>query len=70
MAELIPALFVLTGGQVAVVQAQITGSLLATTLLGLGLAMLAGGIGRKKQDFNPANAGLLSTMLILLINLA
>jgi Ca2+:H+ antiporter len=60
---------VLTSGQVAVVQAQITGSLLATTLLGLGLAMLASGIGREKQEFNPANAGLLSTMLILLINL-
>nr|WP_245214815.1 calcium/proton exchanger [Pararoseomonas indoligenes] len=67
VAELILALFVLASGQVAVVQAQITGSILATTLLGLGLAMLVGGIGREKQEFNPANAGLLSTMLILLM---
>ncbi len=67
VAELILALFVLTSGQVAVVQAQITGSILATTLLGLGLAMLVGGIGREKQEFNQANAGLLSTMMILLV---
>lgn len=66
-AELILALFVLASGQVAVVQAQITGSILATTLLGLGLAMLAGGIGREKQEFNRANAGLLSTLMILLM---
>jgi Ca2+:H+ antiporter len=67
VAELILALFVLASGQVAVVQAQITGSILATTLLGLGLAMLVGGIGREKQDFNRPNAGLLSTMMILLM---
>lgn len=67
LAELILALFVLTSGQIAVVQAQITGSILATTLLGLGLAMLVGGLGRDKQSFNRANAGQLSTMLILLV---
>ena len=61
------ALFVLTSGQIAVVQAQITGSILATTLLGLGLAMLVGGLGRGEQSFNRANAGQLSTMLILLV---
>lgn len=67
VAELILALFVLTSGQIAVVQAQITGSILATTLLGLGLAMLVGGLGREKQSFNRANAGQLSTMLVLLV---
>ncbi|WP_043832714.1 calcium/proton exchanger [Muricoccus aerilatus] len=67
VAELILALFVLTSGQVAVVQAQMTGSILATTLLGLGLAMLVGGLGRDRQCFNRANAGLLSTLLTLLM---
>lgn len=66
VAELILALFVLASGQAEVVQAQITGSILATTLLGLGLAMVVGGIGREKQEFNQANAGLLSTMMLLL----
>ena len=42
VAELILALFVLTSGQVEVVQAQITGSIIATSLLGLGLAALVG----------------------------
>src|SRR5689334_10957225 len=67
IAELILALFVLTSGQVAVVQAQITGSIIATSLLGLGLAALVGGLGRERQCFSPASAGLLSTLLILLM---
>ncbi|MGG5823574.1 calcium/proton exchanger [Falsiroseomonas sp. HW251] len=66
MSELILALFVLLSGQVQVVQAQITGSIIATSLLGLGLAALAGGIGRERQRFSRAHAGLLSTLLVLL----
>jgi len=67
IAELVLALFVLAQGQAAVVQAQITGSIIGTTLLGLGLAMLAGGLGRERQRFNQANVGQLSTMLILVV---
>jgi len=67
LAELILALFVLARGQVAVVQAQITGSIMATSLLGLGLAALAGGFQRDRQCFGRANAGLLSTLLVLLV---
>ena len=67
VAELILALFVLLDGQVEVVRAQITGSIIGTSLLGLGLAALVGGIGRERQRFNRANAGLLSTLLILLM---
>src|SRR5690242_4929788 len=44
--ELIIALFVLRTGQVAVVKAQITGSIIGNGLLGLGLAILVGSIGR------------------------
>ena len=67
IAELVLALFVLASGQVAVVQAQITGSIIGTSLLGLGLAMFVGGLGRDRQIFNRPNAGQLSTLLFLVV---
>jgi Ca2+:H+ antiporter len=67
IAELLLALFVLSNGEAAVVQAQITGSILGTSLFGLGLAILIGGFGRRKQTFNASKAGLLSTLLILAV---
>jgi Ca2+:H+ antiporter len=63
--ELIIALFVLNGGHVAVVKAQITGSLIGNSLLGLGLAIVAGSFARDVQHFNRDRAGLLSSLLIL-----
>src|SRR5689334_2905997 len=63
--ELILALFVLRAGQVAVVKAQITGSLIGNSLLGLGLAIVAGSFGRDRQHFNRERAGLLSSLLII-----
>ncbi|MGI4975538.1 MAG: calcium/proton exchanger [Janthinobacterium lividum] len=65
IAELVLALFVLADGQAAVVRAQVTGSIMATSLLGLGLAVLAGSVGRRRQRFDRENAGLLSSMLVL-----
>ncbi len=65
IAELVLALFVLADGQPAVVRAQVTGSIMATGLLGLGLAVLAGSLGRRRQRFNRENAGLLSSLLVL-----
>ncbi len=65
VAELVLALFVLADGQAAVVRAQITGSIIGTALLGLGLAVLAGSLGRRRQRFNRENAGLLSSLLVL-----
>ena len=67
IAELVLALFVLAHGEASVVKAQITGSIIGTSLLGLGLAMLAGGLRREKQQFDRANTGLLSTLLILVV---
>jgi Ca2+:H+ antiporter len=67
IAELVLALFVLAHGQAEVVKAQITGSIIGTSLLGLGLAMLIGGIRRERQTFNREHAGLLSTLLILVV---
>ena len=67
ISELLLSLFVLAQGDVAVVKAQITGSIIGTSLLGLGLAMLIGGFKRERQTFNRANTGLLSTLLILVV---
>ncbi|HEY2377099.1 MAG TPA: calcium/proton exchanger [Gemmatimonadaceae bacterium] len=63
--ELILALFVLHAGHVDVVKAQITGSLIGNSLLGLGLAIVAGSFGHDTQRFNRERAGLLSSLLIL-----
>jgi Ca2+:H+ antiporter len=64
-AELILALFILAAGNAAVVKATITGSIVGNGLLGLGLAILAGGLGREKQSFRRERAGLLASLLIL-----
>jgi len=63
--ELILALFVLYDGHIAVVKAQITGSLIGNSLLGLGLAIVAGSFRPDRQHFNRERAGLLSSLLIL-----
>jgi len=66
-AELILALFVLSRAHTRIVQAQITGSIIGTTLLFLGISALVGGLGRVRQTFNQASAGLLSTLLFLVV---
>jgi Ca2+:H+ antiporter len=66
-AELVLALFILSRAQTRVVQAQITGSIIGTTLLFLGISALVGGFGRARQVFNQASAGLLSTLLFLVV---
>ena len=66
-AELMLALFILSRAQTRVVQAQITGSIIGTTLLFLGISALVGGVGRARQTFNQAGAGLLSTLLFLVV---
>lgn len=65
LAELILAFFVLISGHADVVRAQITGSILGTSLFGLGLAVMIGSFGRTKLHFNRAKAGQMSSMLIL-----
>jgi Ca2+:H+ antiporter len=64
-AELILALFVLHAGHSDVVKAQITGSIIGNSLLGLGLAVVIGSWGREHQTFKRERAGLLSSLLIL-----
>lgn len=67
LAELVLALFVLIQGGARVVQAQITGSIIGTSLLGLGLAIVVGGATRERQTFKRERAGLLASLLILAV---
>lgn len=64
-AELVLALFVLAAGKPDVVKAQLTGSIIGNSLLGLGLAIVVGSIGRDKQTFKRARASQLSSLLVL-----
>src|SRR3954454_22125312 len=63
--ELIIALFALGQGLQEVVKASIVGSIIGNILLVLGGAMLAGGIGRKKQSFSRTGASVQTSMLML-----
>lgn len=65
LAELILAMFVLVEGQTGVVKAQITGSVVGNSLLGLGVAIVVGSIGRDRQTFSRERAGLLTSLLML-----
>lgn len=64
-AELIIALAALHAGLYDVVKASIVGSIVGNILLVLGAAMLAGGLRRPEQHFNPAGARSQGTMLTL-----
>jgi Ca2+:H+ antiporter len=64
-AELVLGLFVLAAGHTDVVKAQITGSIIGNSLLGLGLAVVVGSVGRSRTRFGRANASRLSTLLML-----
>src|SRR5246127_2263894 len=64
-AELIIALAALRAGLHDVVKASIAGSIVGNILLVLGAAMLAGGLRRPEQHFNPSGARSQATMLTL-----
>ncbi len=64
-AELIIAIFALRKGEVELVKASITGSILGNILLVLGLSIVAGGCRFPKQVFNRTAASLGATLLAL-----
>src|SRR5436190_1066510 len=64
-AELIIALIALRAGQIEVVKASITGSIIGNLLLVLGASIFAGGVRYKKQTFNKTAARASCTALIL-----
>ena len=63
--ELIIALFALGAGLHEVVKASVVGSILGNILLVLGVSMLAGGLRRDRQVFEPRAASAQSLMLLL-----
>lgn len=58
--ELIISLFALKAGLFDVVKAAITGSIIGNLLLGMGLAIFVGGLGRLRLQFNRISAGVSS----------
>jgi Ca2+:H+ antiporter len=63
--ELFIALFALADGLVTVVQSALVGSILANSVLVLGLAFFAGGLRNGEQKFDSDRARLISTLLVL-----
>jgi len=63
--ELLIGVFAIREGLVEVVKASITGSIMGNLLLVSGMAMLAGGLRYKKQEFNRTGALASSSTLLL-----
>lgn len=65
--EMIIAVFLLIEGEIEIVKASITGSIIGNVLLVLGLSFLVGGWNRDEQKFNLASAGLHSASLVIAV---
>jgi Ca2+:H+ antiporter len=63
--EIIIAGFALHQGLVPIVKASLTGSIVGNLLLGLGLAMFAGGVKYRRQSFDPSVAQINGALLTL-----
>jgi len=67
MPELFVGIFALRAGMVAVVQAAVIGSILANSLLVLGLALLVGGLKHGTQRFSSDQPKVIATLTLLAI---
>lgn len=67
IAELIIAFFALAAGELQVVKASLTGSIVGNLLLVLGFSLLLGGLRNGQQRFSPRVAGLDATLLVLAV---
>jgi len=65
--ELIIAFFLILEGELAVVKASITGSIIGNVLLVLGLSFVVGGWTRVQQRFGRASAGLHAASLVIAV---
>jgi Ca2+:H+ antiporter len=63
--ELIICGLALSKGLSEVVKSAVAGSILMNLLLLLGMAMVAGGLGRERQTFNRSSAGVSASLLML-----
>lgn len=66
-AELIIAIFLVSAGEVEVVKASLTGSIIGNILLVLGAALLIGGIRYREQEFDSRVTGMHAASLVLAI---
>jgi Ca2+:H+ antiporter len=67
IAELIIAFFALTAGQLEVVKASLTGSIIGNLLLVLGASVLIGGLRHGTQTFSPRIAGANAALLVVAV---
>jgi Ca2+:H+ antiporter len=65
--ELIIAFFALRAGHAEIVKASLSGSIIGNILLVLGMSVVAGGIGRERQQFSKRHASINSTMLFIAV---
>lgn len=66
-AELVIAIFLLRAGEIEVVKASITGSIVGNILLVLGAALLLGGLRHREQEFDAKVVGMHSASLVLAV---
>ena len=65
--ELIIAIFLIADGEIDVVKASLTGSIIGNLLLVLGGSFFLGGLRHKEQTFNKESASVHSTSLVLAV---
>ncbi len=65
--ELILSFFALRAGHAELVKASLSGSIIGNILLVFGMAVIAGGIGRERQQFSKRYASINSTMLFIAV---
>lgn len=65
--ELIIAILLILDGDLDVVKASLTGSIIGNLLLVLGLSFLVGGLRHKEQEFNRESASVHATSLVLAV---
>jgi len=65
--ELIIAIFLIVEGEIDVVKASLTGSILGNLLFELGVSFLVGGIKHREQGFNALAASVHSTSMVLAV---
>jgi Ca2+:H+ antiporter len=65
--ELIISVVALRAGLHELVLGSLAGAVLANALFATGLSFLLGGLRKKEQQFNPANARLLTSMMLIVV---
>ena len=65
--ELIISFFALRAGHAELVKASLSGSIIGNILLVFGMSVVAGGLGRERQQFSRRHASINSTMLFIAV---